>query len=131
MFRKTILPLMLMTTLLTPLAASAETFPNPVISRNCPAYAGNNPATASAGNDDFYYSFWSGSAPDYLAYDLSGVPEEERKVIDAVWYNPSAYDVIGMYVNRLHNACKHKKELDIFVGRIARIEKVYAVVCGN
>ena len=47
MFRKTILPLMLMTTLLTPLAASAETFPNPVISRNCPAYAGNNPATAS------------------------------------------------------------------------------------
>ena len=100
MFRKTILPLMLMTTLLTPLAASAETSPNPVISRNCPAYAGNNPATASAGNDDFYYSFWSGSAPDYLAYDLSGVPEEERKVIDAVWYNPSAYDVIGMYVNR-------------------------------
>ncbi|MBR1897517.1 MAG: lysophospholipase, partial [Oscillospiraceae bacterium] len=32
--------------------------------------------------------------------DLSGVPEAQRQVIDAVWYNTSAYDVIGMYVNR-------------------------------
>jgi len=83
------------------LSVSAEVRENPVISRNCPAYAKNNPATAAAGNDDFYYSFWNGSAPDdYLAYDLSGVPEENRKIIDAVWYNTSAYDIIGLYVNR-------------------------------
>lgn len=37
---------------------------------------------------------------DYLAYDLSGVPEAQRQVIDAVWYNTSAYDTIGMYSNR-------------------------------
>ncbi|MBR0485011.1 MAG: lysophospholipase [Oscillospiraceae bacterium] len=83
------------------LPVSAEVSPNPVISRNCPAYSGTNPATATAGNDDYYYSFWQGVAPDdYLAYDLSGVPEENRKIIDAVWYNTSAYDVIGLYINR-------------------------------
>ena len=83
------------------LPVSAEVTANPVISRNCPAYSGTNPATATAGNDDYYYSFWQGVAPDdYLAYDLSGVPEENRRVIDAVWYNTSAYDVIGLYINR-------------------------------
>ena len=83
------------------LPVSAEVKANPVISRNCPAYSGTNPATASAGNDEHYFSFWNGSAPDdYLAYDLSGVPEENRKVIDAVWYNASAYDTIGLYINR-------------------------------
>ena len=80
-------------------AASAPT-PNPVISRNCPAYAGSNPATAAAGNDDYYYSFWNAQCPDYLAYDLSGVPAKNREVIDAVWYCTSAYDTIGMYQNR-------------------------------
>ena len=86
---------------LVPCAASAAPAANPVISRGCPAYAGTNPATASAGCDAFYYSFWNGSAPDdYLAYDLSGVPAAQRQVIDLVWYNTSAYDVIGMYVNR-------------------------------
>lgn len=84
----------------SPLTAGAAPAPNPVISRNVPAYAGSNPATAAAGNDDFYYSFWSAKCPDYLAYDLSGVPEENRQVIDAVWYCTSAYDVVGMYVNR-------------------------------
>ncbi|MBR1554161.1 MAG: lysophospholipase, partial [Oscillospiraceae bacterium] len=80
---------------------SAAVKPNLVISRNCPAYSGTNPATATAGNDDYYYSFWQGVAPDdYLAYDLSGVPEENRRIIDAVWYNTSAYDVIGLYINR-------------------------------
>ncbi|MBR2086322.1 MAG: lysophospholipase, partial [Oscillospiraceae bacterium] len=84
----------------TPVSANATAVPNPVISRNVPAYAGSNPATASAGNDEHYFSFWSANCPDYLAYDLSGVPEENRQVIDAVWYNTSAYDVVGMYVNR-------------------------------
>ncbi|MBE6875726.1 MAG: lysophospholipase [Ruminococcus sp.] len=83
------------------LPVSAGVTANPVISRNCPAYSGTNPATATAGNDDYYYSFWQGVAPDdYLAYDLSGIPEENRKIIDAVWYNTSAYDVIGLYINR-------------------------------
>ena len=87
-------------TALPVMSASAVT-PNPVISRNVPAYSGTNPATATAGNDEHYFSFWQGAAPDdYLAYDLSGVPEAQRQVIDAVWYNTSAYDVIGMYVNR-------------------------------
>ncbi len=84
----------------TPLTAAAAPAPNPVISRNVPAYAGSNPATATAGNDEHYFSFWSANCPDYLAYDLSGVPEENRQVIDAVWYCTSAYDVVGMYVNR-------------------------------
>ncbi len=83
------------------LPVCAAVKPNPVISRNCPAYSGTNPATAVAGNDDYYFSFWNGSAPDdYLAYDLSSVPEENRKIIDAVWYNASAYDTIGLYINR-------------------------------
>ncbi|MBQ9695863.1 MAG: lysophospholipase [Oscillospiraceae bacterium] len=87
-------------TALPVMSASAVT-PNPVISRNVPAYSGTNPATATAGNDEHYFSFWQSAAPDdYLAYDLSGVPEAQRQVIDAVWYNTSAYDVIGMYVNR-------------------------------
>ena len=82
-------------------SAEAAVISNPVISRNVPAYAGTNPATASAGNDDYYYSFWNGAAPDdYLAYDLSGVPEKDRQVIDAVWYNTSSYDTIGIYSNR-------------------------------
>ncbi|MBR1529841.1 MAG: lysophospholipase [Oscillospiraceae bacterium] len=92
---------LMLATLPMSLPGSAAVTPNPVISRNCPAYSGTNPATAVAGNDDYYYSFWQGAAPDdYLAYDLSGVPEENRKIIDAVWYNTSAYDVIGLYINR-------------------------------
>lgn len=89
-----------MTASLAPLSAAAELAPNPIISRNCPAYTGDTPTLITGANDEFYYSSWNASAPDYLAYDLSGVPEENRQVIDAVWYNYSAYDVIGQYVNR-------------------------------
>ena len=81
-------------------SALAVTSPNPVISRGVPAYSEANPATASAGNDEHYFSFWFGTTPDYLAYDLSGVPENQRKSVIAVWYNTSAYDNIGMYANR-------------------------------
>lgn len=81
-------------------SAFAVTTPNPVISRGVPAYSEANPATASAGNDEHYFSFWFGTTPDYLAYDLSGVPEDQRKSVIAVWYNTSAYDNIGMYANR-------------------------------
>lgn len=72
--------------------------PNPVISRNVPAYSGTS-TNPSAGNDDFYYTFWMSAAPDYLAYDLSGVPEAQRKQVMAVWYNTSSYDSIGQYIS--------------------------------
>ena len=39
------------------MAVYADVTPNPVISRNCPAYSESNPATASAGNDEHYFSF--------------------------------------------------------------------------
>ena len=79
--------------------AAAQPVPNPVISRNCPAYCAGT-ANASAGNDEHYFSFFQAKSPDYLAYDLSGVPEAQRQVIDAVWYCTSSYDAIGMYQNR-------------------------------
>lgn len=73
--------------------SSADELANPVISRNCPAYSQLNSDTASAANDDFYYSFWSGSAGDYLAYDLSGIPRAERGKVLAAWYNAAGnYD---------------------------------------
>jgi len=59
---------------------SAEVTPNPVISRGVPAYSEANPATATAANDEHYFSFWFGTAPDYIAYDLSEVPKEQKKV---------------------------------------------------
>lgn len=103
MIRRTILAAMagaaLTTAAAVPYAAVAEVIPNPVISRNCPAYSGDNPATAVAANDEHYFSFAFLKAPDYLAYDLSGVPEEERKQVIAVWYNTSSYDKLGAYAN--------------------------------
>lgn len=79
-------------------SADAEVISNPVISRNCPSYSGSGQATA--GNDEHYFSFWNGTAPDYLAYDLSGVPEDERRIVNAVWYNTSSYDSVGLYISR-------------------------------
>lgn len=78
--------------------AMAEIEPNPVISRNVPAYS--NSGQPSAANDEHYFSFCFVPTPGYVAYDLSGVPEEQRKQVLAVWYNTSAYDDIGMYRNR-------------------------------
>lgn len=80
--------------------AMAEVKPNPVISRNVPAYCGVNPSTASSANDEHYFSFWFGTTPDYIAYDLSGVPENEREKVIAVWYNTSSYDKLGNYVSQ-------------------------------
>lgn len=81
------------------LIANAEVTANTVISRDCPAYSGSSPYTASAACDAYYYSFWSGTSPDYLAYDLSEVPEENRETVIAVWYNATgAYDyTVGLY----------------------------------
>ena len=67
--------------------ASAAFTANTVISRDCPAYSSAGTGSASSANDKYYYSFWNSSAPDYLAYDLSEVPENQRKRVIAVWYN--------------------------------------------
>ncbi|MBQ4464543.1 MAG: lysophospholipase [Oscillospiraceae bacterium] len=99
-----------------PVGAVTAPIPNPVISRNCPAYSGSNPATAVAGNDEHYFSFWNAQCPDYLAYDLSGIPEENRKVIDAVWYCTSAYDTIGMYINRNQEPSDYTIEINAAEG---------------
>ena len=82
------------------LNAVASVQPNPVISRGVPAYSGANPYTATAANDEHYFSFWTGTSPDYLAYDLSMVPTEDRETVLAVWYNVSSYDQIGNYKSR-------------------------------
>lgn len=65
----------------------AEVTSNPVISRDCPAYSSIGAGSASSANDKYYFSFWNSTAPDYLAYDLSDVPESQRKKVIAVWYN--------------------------------------------
>ncbi len=81
------------------LCAYAKVTPNPVISRDCPAYSGNA-SQPSAANDQHYFSFCFLTTPDYIAYDLSAVPAEEKKQVIAVWYNTSSFDRIGMYQNR-------------------------------
>ena len=65
--------------------AYADFSSNPVISRECPAYSSSG--MAASANDKYYYSFWNSNGADYLAYDLSAVPKNERKRVIAVWYN--------------------------------------------
>ncbi|MBQ9140078.1 MAG: hypothetical protein IJX61_05705 [Ruminococcus sp.] len=77
----------------------AKVTPNPVISRICPVYSGKA-SQPTAANDEHYFSFCFLTSPDYIAYDLSAVPSEEKKQIIAVWYNTSSYDYIGNYKNR-------------------------------
>ncbi len=72
---------------------------NPVISRGVPAYSDKSDS-ASMGNDEHYFTSWNASAGDYLAYDLSGVPKEQRKKVLAAWYNLSSYDDLGAYASR-------------------------------
>ena len=79
--------------------AYAKVTPNPVISRNCPVYSGKA-SQPTAANDEHYFSFCMLPTPDYIAYDLSAVPSEERKQVIAVWYNTSSYDYIGSYKSR-------------------------------
>ncbi len=83
------------------MAVYADVTPNPVISRNCPAFDKDGDSySAKQGNDEHYFSFWNVSAPNYLAYDLSEVPEFQRRKVMAVWYNTSSYDSIGQYQSR-------------------------------
>ncbi len=79
------------------LPASAEVTANPVISRGVPVYSNANDYSLNYANDTFYYSFWNGAVPEYLAYDLSGVPEEQRREVLAVWYNATGnYDAAAV-----------------------------------
>lgn len=79
-------------------AGAASVQPNPVISRGVPAFSGGgSPARA---NDSSYVTAWESAAPDYIAYDLSGVPEAKRQSVLAVWYNDSTYDDLGDYVTQ-------------------------------
>ncbi len=79
-------------------AAEQTAAANPVISRSVPAFSGSG--NASHGNDDAYWTAWESTAPDYLAYDLSGVPAAQRRQVLAVWYNDSTYDNLGSYVTK-------------------------------
>lgn len=74
-----------------PCMASAYVKPCPVISRNCPVYAGSGQAAAA--NDEHYFSFWFSNASDYLAYDLSASSLAERSQVVLAWYNATGqYD---------------------------------------
>ena len=84
---------------LSTLTTYAKVTPNPVISRNCPVYSGKA-SQPTAANDEHYFSFCFLTSPDYIAYDLSAVPAEQKKQIIAVWYNTSSYDYIGNYKSR-------------------------------
>ena len=72
---------------------------NVIISRSLPAYSGKSQEAGHA-NDDKYYTFWNSAPEDYIAYDLSSVPQSQRQKVLAVWYNTSTYDNIGAYVNK-------------------------------
>lgn len=80
-------------------AEDGSNFANPIISRGAPAYSGNSDSARFA-NDEFYYTSWTSDPEDYIAYDLSSVPTEQRRQVLAVWYNNSTYDNIGLYVSR-------------------------------
>jgi lysophospholipase L1-like esterase len=90
--------------------------PMPVISRGVPAYASSG--TPSYANDYNYTTLWrsSGSMPQWLAYDLSGVPEEQRGQVVVFWSshnygyvpydpgNPTRYNLPGIYTIDVHAA---------------------------
>ncbi len=84
--------------------------PNSIISRNVPSYSSSG--RASDGNDNYYYTEWSGNAPAYLAYDLSSVPQSQRKQVLAAWYNIGTYDNIGQYVNKSNEPVNYTIELN-------------------
>ncbi len=77
--------------MMLPCSISADAPGSPVLSRNCPVYAGSGQATAA--NDEHYFSFWFSNAPDYLAYDLSEANDWDRNSVILAWYNATGqYD---------------------------------------
>lgn len=87
---------------------------NLLISRDVPAYSGAG--NAFHANDAPYYTAWQSAAPDYLAYDLSGVSAAQRKKVIAVWYNDSSYDNIGSYVNKSNEPIDYTIEVNKAAG---------------
>lgn len=70
-------------------AGFMENGPSPVISRGVPAFASSEISPASNANDNDYDTYWQGTSPGWLAYDLSQVPAAKRDKIIAVYYNNS------------------------------------------
>ncbi len=99
---------------LTVSRTAAAAYANPIISRGVPAHANNS--GAASGNDDKYYTSWSGGAGDYLAYDLSSVPENQRRKVVAVWYNTGTYDDVGVYVNKSNEPVDYTIEVNAAPG---------------
>lgn len=85
--------------------------PMPVISRNAPAFASSgNPSHA---NDSSYSTIWrsNGTMPQWIAYDISGVPASQRARAVVFWdsgnYNYASdirYNVLGEYSIDAHAA---------------------------
>ena len=96
------------------LYAAAAMHPNPVISRGAPAFSGGGkPAYA---NDSSYDTAWESGVPDYLAYDLSGIPAAQRQSVIAVWYNESTYDNLGKYVTQTAEPTDYVIEVNAAAG---------------
>lgn len=91
--------------------SDAAALPNPLISRDVPAYSGSS-GSPSYANDDKYYTFWSSTPEDYIAYDLSSVPASQRKKVLAVWYTLSTYDNIGVYVSKSNEPVDYTIEVN-------------------
>ena len=67
----------------------------PLISRGVPAFASSQIYPASNANDGDYSSYWNGSIPSSLSYDLSSVSVAQRGKVIVAWYNDpqtSSYD---------------------------------------
>lgn len=78
--------------------AGSKPTPMPVISNNVPAFASSSDFNSSgaAANDGKYQSAWlAGAMPAWLAYDLSGVPSDQRKRVLVAWYDGAALDFIN------------------------------------
>jgi lysophospholipase L1-like esterase len=61
--------------------------PLPIISTGAPVYASSG--TAAYATDNFNDTYWNGTAPGWLAYDLSGVPSANRTNVVVFWNNDS------------------------------------------
>src|SRR4051812_34468871 len=59
----------------------------PVISRGVPVYTSSAVYPATNANDADYSTYWRGTPPAWLAYDLSSVPAMRRGQVVVAWYN--------------------------------------------
>lgn len=78
----------------------------PIISHGVPAFAANmatNSMPAGANDGKPTTSWISASLPAWLAYDLSGVPADQRKEVLIAWYDGDAPD----FINATPDASKH------------------------